>query len=197
MDWDSVFDEAVRRPGLSDADLDRFVVEVGLPLSDVEIARANAGQSNPFRPGDAYHSSWVPFDAAKWVVPARPMPPSYLSFLQWSDGGSAQTGERYFQFFPARAAPNNVRGMLLCYNVPEYMPGALPFAFNGAGTFYLFDMRSPAVAGEYPVVCAHASYKRWDPEACTVVAASFVDACRGTANVDHLRERERRTRLGN
>jgi hypothetical protein len=74
--------------------------------------------------------------------------------------------------------------MLLAYQLPEYMPGALPIAFNGGGTFYLLDMRQSAVGGEYPVVCAHAGYLDWGPEACCVIADSFVSACRGRVNVD-------------
>src|SRR5262249_1777501 len=75
---------------------------------------------------------------------------------------------------------------MVAYQLPQYMPGAVPVAFNGGGTFYLLDMRQPAVGGEYPVVCAHAGYLSWEPDACCVVADSFVAACRGTVNVDDL-----------
>jgi hypothetical protein len=187
MDWELVFDEAYPRPGASDAILAQFVAEVARPLSADEVWRANTGQTNPFRRDDPFYSAWRPFDAAGWVVPGRPLPPAYLSLLRWSNGGEFRTGERWFQFFPALDPCHGVRAMLLAYNVPERMPGALPVAFNGAGTFYLLDMRRPAVGREYPVVCAHASYKSWNPEACLVVADSFLAACRGTVNVDHLR----------
>ncbi len=52
-----------------------------------------------------------------------------------------------------------VFAMMLAYHVPEYMPLAVPFAFNGGGTFYMFDMRSPPVNGEYPIVCCGSG--RW------------------------------------
>jgi hypothetical protein len=77
--------------------------------------------------------------------------------------------------------------MMLAYHLPEYMPGGLPFAFNGGGTFYLFDMREGAVHGEYPVVCSHAGNLGWGPDACFLVASSFEVACRGQVNVDELR----------
>ena len=77
--------------------------------------------------------------------------------------------------------------MLLAYHLPQYMPGALPFAFNGAGTFYLFDMRRAAKRGEYPVVCARAGHLSWGPKACATIAASFEAACRGAEDVDELR----------
>ena len=78
--------------------------------------------------------------------------------------------------------------MLIAYHLPQYMPGAVPIAFDGCGTFYLLDMRRPAVGGEYPVACAHAGDLGWEPEACDVVADSFEAACRGTWNVDDLRD---------
>jgi NAD(P)-dependent dehydrogenase (short-subunit alcohol dehydrogenase family) len=37
----------------------------------------------------------VPFDPARWRIPDRPIPASYLSFLRWSDGGEFQTGDRF------------------------------------------------------------------------------------------------------
>ena len=77
--------------------------------------------------------------------------------------------------------------MMTGHQLPEYMPGALPIAFNGGGTFYLLDMRGSAVGGEYPVVCAHAGYLSWEPDACRVVANTLEATCRGTVNIDDLR----------
>lgn len=67
------------------------------------------------------------------------------------------------------------------------MPQSLAFALNGGGTLYLFDMRGPAVGGEYPVVCSHAGNPGWSAEECVRIADSFPEACRGTINVDDLR----------
>ncbi len=187
MDWASVFDEAHPQPGAPEDVIARLVAEVGRPVSAAEAREANAGQSNPFPEGDPLHAAWRPIDAAAWVVPARPQPPAYLSLLRWSDGGQFRTGERWFQFFPAVDPGHGVRAMLLAYQLPQYMPGALPVAFNGGGTFYLLDLRRPAAGGEYPVVCAHAGYLGWEPEACWVVADSLAAACRGAVNVDDLR----------
>lgn len=77
--------------------------------------------------------------------------------------------------------------MMLAYHLPEYMPGALPIAFNGGGTFYLFDMREPAKKGEYPVVCSHSGKLGWDTDECVRIADSFLSACQGSVNVDDLR----------
>jgi hypothetical protein len=74
--------------------------------------------------------------------------------------------------------------MLLAHHLPQYMPEALPFALNGGGTFYLFDLRRPAKRGEYPVVCSQAGNLGWEPEKCLPIAESFEAACLGTVNVD-------------
>ncbi len=73
--------------------------------------------------------------------------------------------------------------MLLAYELPEYMPGAMPIAFDGQGTFFLFDMRQPAVGGEYPIVRAHAGYLGWEAEASGVIADSFLAMCRGRTEI--------------
>lgn len=95
--------------------------------------------------------------------------------------------DRWFQFFPALSTRNGVRAMLVSYHLPLYMPGAVPIAFNGAGMFYLLDLRRPAAGGEYPVVCARAGYLSWELAACWVIADSFAAACRGRGDLDDLR----------
>jgi len=77
---------------------------------------------------------------------------------------------------------------MLAYHIPQYMPDALPIAFNGGGVFYLLDMREPACEGEYPIVCASSGYLGWEPRAWRLVAPSFLEACRGTVNVEDLFE---------
>jgi SMI1 / KNR4 family (SUKH-1) len=186
MDWASIFDEAYPEPGAPEAMVAQFVATIGETLSAVEIRKVNAGQTNPFPRRDLLFNTWRPFDAAAWSVPDRPLPASYLSFLRWSNGGEFRTGERWFQFFPTLDPGHGVRAMLLAYHIPQYMPGALPIAFNGGGMFYLFDMRQPAAGDEYPVVCAHSGNLRWNPAACRLVANSFEEACRGARNVDDL-----------
>jgi SMI1 / KNR4 family (SUKH-1) len=183
MDWPSVFDETIPEPGATEAELHHFVVTVGQLLSAAEVAEVNRSQTNPFPKGDPLHGAYRPFDPSHWILPNRPLPPDYLEFLRWSNGGWCRSGDREFGFFPTA----EVRGMILAYHLPQYMPLALPFAFNGAGTFYLFDMREEAVAGEYPIVCAHTGNLGWGPDECYLVARSFVGACRGKENVDELR----------
>jgi hypothetical protein len=188
LNWTFVFDEAYPVTGASLPDLDRFVATVGQSVTPSEVKAINRGQQNPFPKGDPLHSSWRRFDPSLWVIPNRPLPASYLALLSWSNGGEFRSGERWFQFFPIFETGNNVRAMLLAYHLPQYMPGALPFAFNGGGAFYLFDMRRQAKRGEYPVVCCHAGHLGWAADSCWPVAGSFEDACRGKINVEGLRE---------
>jgi len=176
-DWSSVFDEAHPEAGATAADIAHLVATVGQPISPSEIEEVKR---------DLPLGSCPPFDPSRWVISDRPLPVAYLSFLRWSNGGEFRTGERHFQFFPALDPAHGVRAMLLAYHLPQYMPGALPFAFNGSGTFYLFDMRKPAVAGEYPVVCSQAGNQGWQVDQFMEVSDTFSGACRGTVDVDDL-----------
>jgi hypothetical protein len=187
MDWRAVFDEAQPEDGTSEIEIARFAISIAQPLTATEIEAVNSSQQNPFPQHDPLHATYRRFDPSRWDVPSGPLPLSYLSFLRWSNGGWFRTGKREFGFFPTSDPSGGVRAMLVAYHLPQYMPGALPIAFNGGGTFYLLDMRRAAVNGEYPVVCAHAGYLAWTSEAYVTVADSFVDACRGAVDVDDLR----------
>ena len=123
------------------------------------------------------------FVASLGLPADRTVPPSYLSFVRYSDGGFFQNGGRAFQMYGT-----GLRAMMRDYDVPQYMPLAVPFAFNGGGVMYLFDMRQPPDAdGEYPIICAHASNLDFDPHDSPKVADSFPEVCRGRFNVERLR----------
>lgn len=179
-----MFEFQERQPGATRRRLADFVASVSRPLTEREIADVTAQQLNPFLPGSPWHAEFQPIDATPWRLPARPLPPSYLELLAWSDGGDFGNGDRWLQLFPTDG-PGGVRAMTLAYHLPEYMPGALPFAFDGGGVFYLFDMREPADAdGEYPVVAAHAGNIGWAAdEECWPVADTLVEACRGRTGI--------------
>jgi hypothetical protein len=191
MDWSTLFDEIHPLPGASEAIMEEFVTSVLRPIAADEAREISQGQRNPFPKHDPLHASWQPFDAGRWVIPDRPLPASYLSLLRWSNGGEFCTGERWFQFFPALDPRHGVRAMMLAYHLPQYMPGALPIAFNGEGTLYLLDLRQPASNGEYPVVCARAGNLGWGPDAVWSIAATLEEACRGTDSVEDLRHNSR------
>jgi len=126
-------------------------------------------------PVTRYEKHWYK-GCAKWQLPSGPLPPAYLDFLSWSNGGEFWNDRRGFQFIPT----SELREMLLCHFVPKYMPGALPFALDGGGHFYLFDMRRPPVKREYPILfagCGDLGY-----EDAIVVAKSFVTLCKGNTD---------------
>jgi hypothetical protein len=192
VDWSSVFEYQDRRPGVTQRRLADFMAEVCQPPTEQEIADVAAQQRNMVAPGGPVRGSYRPIDASRWQLPHRPLPPSYLALLAWSGSGDFGNGERWLQLFPTDG-PSGVRAMTLAYHLPEYMPAALPFAFNGGGVFYLFDMREPANAdGEYPVVAAHAGSLGWAtheecyPPECWPVADCLVQACRGRTNIEDL-----------
>jgi len=111
-------------------------------------------------------------DAAKWELPRGDLPRNYLAFLQWSNGGAFRKGTKWFDpIFQTE----EVRGYLLAYDLPERMPGVLPFAFDGGGTFYIFDMRQPPRDGEYPVLVSHASNLGFG--ASRQIGVTFLEAC--------------------
>jgi hypothetical protein len=178
--WCSVFDSAHTEPGLPEQYLADDVIESYLfsPLTDDELCAIRDRQLNPFPANDARHATWRPFDPATWRLPTdRPLPPSYKSFLGWSNGGLFITGEREFGMLKAQ----ELREYMLLYDVPQYMSGAVPFALNGGGCLYLFDVRNPPDAsGEYPILFAATDNLNYDDS--ILVARSFPEVCRGRGN---------------
>ena len=67
---------------------------------------------------------------------------------------------------------------------PEWMPGAIPFALNGGGVFYVFDMRQQPQNGEYPILMAEAG--TLDFEYAKLIGNSFLEVCQGTTNIEDL-----------
>jgi hypothetical protein len=179
-DWDSIFEKVYPIPGASQEDIDMFVSSVLAPLTENEIVEINAGQRNPFPPSHSLYNSYRPFDPRQWILPTLPLPFSYLNFLAWSNGPECVNGERSFGFL----STHEVRDYLLAYHIPEYMPLALPFALNGGGVFYLFDMRQKTEDGEYPIVVSHAGNLDW--EDARFIAVSLVEACCGQTDIEDI-----------
>lgn len=187
IDWTTVFDEvSIKEFGADDDTINKLVRTVSEPLSHEEINRIYESQKNPWPKGHEFYESYQPIDPKNWMIPSESLPSSYLSLLRWSNGGEFWNSDRCIQLFPALDPSHGVRAMLIAYHVPEFLPGAIPFAFNGGGTFYLFDMRNPANNGEYPIICSHASNLGWANDEHAIVANSLESACRGTTDIDEL-----------
>lgn len=128
----------------------------------------------------------------RWILPQLPLPEEFLSFLGWCDGGWTRTGDREFGFFGLDDPRGGIREMTLAYQFPHYMPGALPFALNGCGCFYIFDMRHPSQNGHYPILASHSGNLGWNEDECWHVADSFQHACEGSVNIEAMRPTIRR-----
>jgi len=164
-DWNVVFDRAERQPGATAESLDRLQVELFSPLT----AREAEGIAALRRKHDL-----PPVAVDRWVLPVGPLPVSHVSLLRWSDGGELSRGRRTFSpMVPHR----ELRSLLLDWFFPEHLPGCLPFAMDGGGVFYAFDMRQPRLDGDYPVLAVHAATLRWNE--VTAVATNFVETCLG------------------
>jgi hypothetical protein len=175
--WSKLFTRRYPVKGATEPELRSLVSSLATPLTEEEAEAINASQSNPFPSSDPSHLIYKPFDPRKWLFPTTSLPDSYLDFLGWSNGGSFFTGDRCFD---PLIACNEVRNHLLGYHVPQYMPGAIPFAFDGGGRFYLFDMRREPIAGEYPILFVGSGNLCYAD--AVHVAASFIDACKGTSD---------------
>ncbi len=179
-DWAALFEQTELSPGATSEQIQSLVASISEPVTETEAREIIARQRNPFPETDTLFAAFQPFDPRKWTFPNRPLPKTYLEFLQWSDGPWCANGSREFGFFSTA----DVRTMMIEYEVPQYMPMALPFAFNGGGVFYLLDLREDPVEGEYPVVVAAAGNLDWD--SAPRIASDFVEACSGRTNVEKL-----------
>ena len=89
-----------------------------------------------------------------------------------SNGGAFSIGDGQFDpFFSC----TEVRSYLLDYMVPEYLPGFVPFAFDGGGGFYLFELRNGGATPELPVYYCHAGSLGFDE--LRIAGTSFLAAC--------------------
>ena len=173
IDWEAIFEDITTEAPATDGDIEFLQQSVLAPLTEIEVAEVNASQRNPFRPGEPGYDEYKPNDPSCWAISQRRFPPTFIEFLRWSNGGNFVNGEREFGMFD----PKEIREYLLSYEIPEYMPGAVPFALDGGGGFFLFDMRNEPVDGEYPIVFSHSSSLGWDEEDHATLAKSFVEAC--------------------
>lgn len=69
--------------------------------------------------------------------PICDLPEDYIEFLEESNGGGFLKGEREYQMFSIA----EIMEFYEIYSFSEFMPYALPFAMDGYGDFYLFNLR--------------------------------------------------------
>jgi len=177
--WSDVFEhEWSRQPGASKAELEQFLGQWNARLNEEEIGEIRAGREKLLASMPALYAHGGRPDPADWSFPEGSLPESYIELLLFSNGGEFQQGERYFQFF----GTEDFREMNLAYKLPEYMPGAISFALDGNGNHYMFDMRSAAVNGEYPILMAHSGNLSYEDG--VQVATSLPELCRNKQAIE-------------
>ncbi|MDK8180314.1 SMI1/KNR4 family protein [Paenibacillus sp. UMB4589-SE434] len=181
MNWKSVFEVRYQElPGVTEQELEHVLDNWNKPLSKDEIIEISGRQRNPFPKSDPMHHLFQPFDPSKWSIPRKRLPATYLDLLRYSNGGEFANGERHFQFFSA----DELRVMLLAYEFPQYMPGAVSFAMDGCGHHYAWDMRSDQEQTEYPILVTHSGNLGY--EDAVHIAGTFIELCKGTISVEDL-----------
>lgn len=163
MNWESIFEVChTKRPGLRDDQLEVWLAHWHAPLTAAEITEYGLAGTE------------------SWRIPAKPLPAGYIDFLRFSDGGEFANGERYFQFFGSA----EFRSMLLTYAFPRYMPGAVPFAMDGSGNHYVWDMRADPNNREFPVLVVSSGNLGFEDAVET--ARTFAELCQGTTAAEDL-----------
>ncbi len=181
MNWESVFEHNYENiPGVSERELESFMMNWNKPLSEEEIAEIKGRQRNPFPVTDPLHGLYRPFDPSLWTIPVKRLPAAYLDFLKFSNGGEFGNGERHFQFF----GTESLRSMMLAYEFPEYMPGAIPFAMDGCGHHYAWDMRHDPEGDEYPIFVSHSGNLGYEDAA--QIAETFMELCQGKISAEDI-----------
>lgn len=171
--WSSLFTEQYPVAGVSERELQAVTATLFAPITDDEAVQIRASRSVLIDGTPAV----APSEPRNWWLPRGSLPASYLDFLRWSNGGSFLNGERRFDpFLPA----STLRETLLSHAFPQFMPLTLPFASNGGGCFYAFDMRQSPLNGEYPILFVSLGNLSYDD--AVPVANSFPEACRGSVN---------------
>lgn len=98
----------------------------------------------------------------------RLLPADYVAFLRMCDGAAVWHDDYWFlNVWPTGEVPAVTAG----YRFDEHMPGALPFASDGAGEALVFDMRREHPDEEYPVLLVNYVTVGWDET--IPVATSF------------------------
>ncbi len=99
------------------------------------------------------------------LFPVYKLPDEYVELLKESNGGDFLKGEAEYQMFSLLEVVEYYE----LYNFSEFMPFALPFAMDGCGEFYLFNMR----CSDNAVYKVHCGDMGWDSEQCSLIANSF------------------------
>lgn len=102
----------------------------------------------------------------------------YIAFIKESNGGIFTYGNREYQFLSL----NEIVEYYEIYKFSLYMPLALPFAMDGRGNFYLFDMRKES----NNIYGVHSVNIGWREDECFIIANSFTEMLEQKILLDEL-----------
>lgn len=114
---------------------------------------------------DELHKLYIWFETNHF--PSSYLPSTYLSLMRESNGGDFIYGEREYQFFSI----DEVMEYYEAYMFSEFMPFAYPFAMDGCGNFFLFNLR----AMDDCVYTASAGNMGWEKDECFKIANNFLE----------------------
>lgn len=178
--WQQIFPDFKPEVTATQDDLEQLRADMSRPVQASERQDIEALQRNPWPKNHSLHSTWTPIDPTHWPMPAVALPPSWLAFLAWSNGGLVTNGAMELCFFSTR----EVREFLLAYHLPEYMPQAIPLGVDGAGNFALLDVRQPMTNNDYPIVAAAAGNLGF--EDASLIAPSLELFCLRTKSIESV-----------
>ncbi|MBQ3010729.1 MAG: SMI1/KNR4 family protein [Methanocorpusculum sp.] len=118
----------------------------------------------------------------KWLsaqgFPCPVLPAALASLLMESNGGLFTVCFREYQLF----STSELQEYYEVYQFNKYMPYALPWAMDGCGNFYLFNLRNKDCA----VYAVSAGNLGWGPDECYQIADSLEDCLRQVDPLDDL-----------
>lgn len=164
LDWISKVEFDSKSLPISESDLRASFNMLGKPLSDDEILElAKFCDLNDIKFRD-------------WDLPDYQLPEEYIELLKYSNGGNFCNGDREIGFFRLQ----DIRSMYISYLFPEFQPGAVPFGFNGGGTFYAYDLRAPSQ--NPPIIATASGCLDWDESA--ILGYSLAEVFSKDTNID-------------
>ena len=101
---------------------------------------------------------------------------TYIELLNESNGGDFTIGNREYQLLSAEEALQAYQS----YNFSIYMPFAFPFAMDGCGNFYIFNLREK----DDCIYAVSASDLEW--EASCMIAENLIQCFRQKEALDDI-----------
>lgn len=130
-------------------------------------------------PGADENKLWKLFS---WIeesgFPETNLPEEYILLLKESNGGDFTNGQREYQLLSVE----EVIAYYEAYSFPLYMPYAFPFAMDGCGNFYVFDLRENGT-GVYAVSSGNMG---WTDDECCRIADSFLECLQQTELLEDI-----------